>query len=163
MQEQKEINAAPIPMQKPRLTIVECVYYQAPFEDCISAENRYDSAVEADEQPYIRKIKVGEQWQPIDSGWIMTPGLLLIKNEPIRFAVQPTQEQRAEAASKVVEVSVCLEEKGRTQHSPPKGLPMTVTTLLPGESLRMRPAEFSTLRLRCTGGEASCLIHLFPR
>src|SRR3990167_2766898 len=54
-----------------RIVVVENVYYQKTGEpNATATESRFSHWLVTDEQPYIRKIKVGEEWMPIDRGWI---------------------------------------------------------------------------------------------
>lgn len=135
-------------MRPPRfasVTVVESVYHRtSPDHKPLLVDCRSKRTLASDDQPYQRfNLDVGEDWQPLkfDPDWVgpLLCGLLIIKNEPTRFAVNPTPEQRTEAASRVLEVSVS------------GSAPWLV---FPGETFRGVPSDLSLVRVRCRKGSA---------
>lgn len=63
----------------------------------------FSCGLEGIEQPYSRRLVVGEEWAPIDFGWIDRPGYILVKNLEGGLAkVNPTEGERADIAARVV-------------------------------------------------------------
>src|SRR6185312_8298003 len=93
------------PTNRARLGLVCTVYHQQPGNEPISAESRFSRWLESEEQPYLRKLVIGEEWTLLDCGWLEDVGMLLLRNEEGKFQVQPTEAERAEVMSRVVEVA----------------------------------------------------------
>jgi hypothetical protein len=156
----------PRPAPSPRLVVVETVYHQPPQGSPQAAESRWLRTLASDEQPYVRRVKIGEAWQPLDHGWLAVCSLALVANEAVKFAVVPTGEQRQEAAAQVLEVAFALPDAGkqkRTMHDPPLPPLTPVLEVPPGESLRCSPLDLETVRLRCRKGVATVLLTLYPK
>jgi len=121
------------------------------------------------EQCYVRKATVGESWQPLPDGWLKEAGMLLITNEKVRWAAQPTAEERAAAEAKVLEVGMAV--VGPSTSSPAlnqaienlkPGYIQPFALVRPGESVRLEPVDLATLRLRCRMGESRITVSVFP-
>lgn len=135
-----------------RMTVIETIYHQAPNDEPTSFTSRFSRSLETDEQPYARKLKVGESWQPLDraSIWLAEAGLLrLVNEEGTNWPTNPTPEQLAEVAAKVVEIGF--------------GADTAAILVPPGESVRFSPADLALIRLRCRSGTARCALALLPR
>lgn len=67
---------------KNSITIVQNVYHR----DRVNHSNPYQittrsyQELETDEQPFVRKTKVGKTWDNLDCGWLEDPSLLIIHN-----------------------------------------------------------------------------------
>ena len=144
---------------KSRLTVVEQVCLQIPDEPPMSlSESRYVRLLATDEQLYARTMKVGEAWIPLDCGWnAKSAGLLVLINEPTRFTVQPTPEERAKADARVIEVALAGEEAGMWS-----ALPKCFSVIRPGESCRFEPTCPDALRVRCRSGATRLVGNLAP-
>jgi hypothetical protein len=151
------------------ITVVEYVYYQQRGElDPVAVEVLYNRRTQTSEQAYVRQLSVGDQWTPIDQGWLKETGvgLLVLQNEGIKFSTQPTQLQQEEADSKVVEVAILPKQDigaRRTMHSSPELGPQVFTQVRPVEALRLVPVDLESLRIRCRSGSVRCLLTLIPR
>jgi len=67
-----------IPM-KPRLTVVDKVYFQSPDDDPVEATTAFSQEIESEEQPYSRKKTSKVQgWEMLDTGWIDCATTLLV-------------------------------------------------------------------------------------
>ena len=142
-QEQPKLTPA-----RDTLTVVETVYHQPAGEEPTAVSVQFVRPLETQEQPYVRKIKVGEQWQPLDLGWVEQPGMILLVNDEGKFTqVNPTDEERAEAESKVIAV-------GNDSGS---------WLVYPGSCFRGEAAPFSDVAVRCKSGVARATIHVYPR
>lgn len=137
---------------KARFVVVDKLYYEMPNTEPIVVDSGFARWLETDEQPYIRRFTVGEQWQAVNTGWLEETSMLLIENNEERFTVNPTSEEKTEAAQKVIEIAF------------PAGKEWTEASwlILPGESLRGTPANIKNLWLRCRKGKAKCTITLIP-
>lgn len=110
--ETREIQVAdqrePRPLQSARLTVVQSIYYQSPGLDPDQRESRYDVEVNADEQPYYRRLTLqpdDTEW--IDTQWVDDPGCLLIENlEGQQMQMLPTPEELEATAAKVIGVNI---------------------------------------------------------
>lgn len=158
MQEQPVEATAP-PALKSRLTVIETVYHQPLAEGAASAESHFARWLETDEQPCIRRLKASEAWQALDGGWLSEAGMLCLENTEGRFPqVQPTEEERRDAAAKVLEVGVVHffsnEESGQV---------VPFALIPPGESARFQPHTLSALRVRCRAGTAKYTASVFPK
>jgi hypothetical protein len=132
------------------ITVVQTVYHQPAGEEPTAVTLQYVRPLETSEQPYVRKIKVGESWQPLDLGWIEQPGMILLVNDEGKFTQTiPTPEERAEAEAKVVEVGL---------GSPPWLIPPQGSFLGMSSGIGRR-----LVNLRCQKGTARVTIHVYPR
>lgn len=137
--------------RRPRLSVVQMVYHQQPDGQPTVQEARYSRWLESDEQPYLRRMTVGEEWVALDVGWVEKAGMLVLRNEggppsPVKL----TPEQKAEAAAKVIEV-------GFTE-----GLTGQVWLIPPGESMAGVPRNAKELRVRCQSGEVKLSVCVLP-
>lgn len=78
---------APQPPSKARLTYWGNVSYQYPdhTKEPITVEIRHSVEVASEEQVYVRYLTADLSWRKVDTGWVPSPSLLIIKNtEPAR-------------------------------------------------------------------------------
>lgn len=66
--------------------------------------------------PYVRTMVVDEDWRALETGHITSCSLMVLVNEPTVWDRNPTDDQRLEAAARVVELS-----HGRSAPSHPLG------------------------------------------
>ena len=133
-----------------RLVVVENIYHQESGRQPTSVESNYTRFLKTDEEVYRRRMKVGENWMSIESGWIEKPGMIILKNEEVyRGAVNPTPDEIKEVQKKIVEVSSST-------------LPDCSWFILPGENMRGIPKDLSNIRLRCQHSTAMVSIILIP-
>lgn len=137
----------------PRITVVGTVYYQPAFGDPSSVHVRYSVLGTEDEQVYTRDLKVGEDWQPIDYGWVKRPGMVLVGNARVELNVKPTEEQRKELDARVLQLGIA---GGCEDVYPFQDVP-------PGTSYPVTPPDFSLLRVRCLKGTVRFTVHVIPR
>lgn len=133
-----------------RITVVEYLYFN-PFGDQPSAvESKFSRPLTSkDEQPYERRLRVGEEWMQLDMGWLKEVSMLRIHNQEGQFRlINPTEEEIAESQKKVLEV--------RYQGSSGTWL------IPPGESMRGTPSSPHTLQIRCQSGDARFTLYAFP-
>ena len=137
----------PRPASTTRLTVIETVYYQLSNSQPMSVPVRFTRQIKTDEQPWVRKIQVGENWQPIDKGWIKNCSMLMLVNEEgSGLQKVPTEEERRDISARVVLIgndSFCVRVR-------------------PGESCRIEPDDFLDANLICMQGKARCTLYIFP-
>lgn len=140
------------PVVKDRLSVVEAVYHTPFGKDPVSTESRFSRWLETDEQPYVRRIKVGPEWRQLDAGWLAAASMLLVANEEgLDQTRQPTQAELAASVARVVLVGVWA-----------GGEVVPCFRVPPGESMRAEPVSLGAIRLRCEAGEARCVITIYP-
>lgn len=144
------------PAVKGRWGVIESLYFQSPGDDPLSVDHRFGGQVETDEQPYMRKKKVGENWEPLDCGWLQGTKMLLIENESPNYQKVPTDEERRRDKEKVVEVGLdMIEIKGSHCYK-------TFASIPPGQTARFLPADLASLGVRCQAGQTTYKVTLIP-
>lgn len=137
------------PITRGRITTVSSVCYQWPGSNPIQFETRSYRWLEEDVQPWERRCKATEEWQPIELGWLDGHSVCMIGiiNQEGRFPHRlPSEEQKAEAARKILEI----------------GTPELFWRVHPGESFHGDPSSISNLKIRCQSGEAKFLFYAIP-
>ncbi len=138
---------------KNRVTVVEQVAFQPFGEQPVSVSRAYARELDSDQQFYKRTLKVGEEWQRLDCGWLdeCDIGLIVICNEAgTNLQRVPTKEERAAIEAQVLEVS----------YNPALADSWTVP---PGAAMRGYPSRSQNLFLRSRSGEIVVSIFLTPR
>jgi hypothetical protein len=166
-QEQGDTRVKP-PSPVGRLAVVATVYHVPQDDEPVSVQYQFDRSVRSDEQTYTRRVKIGEQWTPLDHGWVEQAGMVVVSNDEGRFLkANPTIEEKAETSLKIIEIAVVAimtSEKNRTMHSPPRLPDVTVPfgLVYPGETTHLTPLDVKTLRLRCRSGTARVSLTVIP-
>lgn len=153
-----------------RIIVVEMVYHQSTEEQPTAIETRFARWLDSEEQPFIRRSKVGEEWQPLDTGWIDTAGLILISNVEGTTTIQqqPSQQEQDSLTSRVLEIGLITPEpvkSNRTMYSPHQGpstLIVPFAEIIPGETIRFSPVNLDRMRIRCRNGFGRYSIHVLP-
>lgn len=148
------IGDDPQPSHKTNLlTVVSHVYHQDRIEGEGPSEitTRWDYELVSEEQPWIRRTKVTEEWKLLDSGWLEAASQLIIYNREGEYESVPTAEQKEEDSKKVIEVGIDPSYK----HPPLWEIP-------PQQDGRIRPFNIKHLFIRCRHGQARCTIYIIP-
>lgn len=166
MVEHIEVFAPTVPRTVPaRIVVVETINHQEAIAQPHSCSNRFSRECETHEEPYGRRFVVGEEWEPLDLGWLAKDGagMIVLRNREGEYMPAiPTPEAKAELALKVVELCV-VADCGIAQI----WLPFAV--IRPGESCRFEPSAktgcnlYPGIHVRCKSGKASCGLTAFPR
>ncbi len=136
---------------KSRITVIEHIYHQEFGESPTQVESRYSRDLDNDTQPYTRNLRVGEAWEPLDTGWIAEAGLLIIQNNEGKFPFcNPTEEEREEAKKKILEVCYGFDSD-------------TCWLTLPKESTKLVPSMLKGLNIRSQYGVTKFTIHVYPK
>lgn len=142
--------------ERARLTVIETVAHQQVGQAPFSLGVPYQRWLESQEERYSRTLKVGEEWTPLDCGWVKEASLLLIRNEEGSYRTRnPTEEEKAVTAAKVLEVAAWLGEDILVME--------TLDVVGPQESIRRIPARLDNLMIRCRSGVARYRILVVPR
>lgn len=135
-------------MNRARVTVVEQVYCCTADDQPLSQENRFQLRITSDEQPYFRRFRISENWQPLDAGWLQSASMVVIANEEGKQQTKiPTPDEAAELAARVVEV-------GRDG--------IAFARVRPGATARFEPAALTQLQLRCCSGTATVTLMAAP-
>lgn len=63
-----------------RLTVVETAVWEPGDEGPATAvESRFEVLASTDEQPYVRRLKVGQEWQRLEMGWLKGCSMLFVQ------------------------------------------------------------------------------------
>jgi len=142
------------------LTVVEMVHHRRVDGTGDTVESRFSRLLETHEQLYQRHLTIGTEWERLDLGWLDKAGismLVLTNNEGKNLLVNPSDEEQAAIAERVVEIGYSL-DKG------PDLDPCPGTWLIPSkESFRGFPSRPDLLMARCERGPAKCTLTLIPR
>lgn len=156
-----EVPLAPVVAQQAArcyLLVAESVYHQEGVSQptVIADHFSFTRTLASDEQPYTRRVKVGSEWQALDTGWLdgACGMLVLVNNEGLNRQTIPTAEERQETAARVIELGFCRDRDFAE--------PVAFGLVRPGESSRLEPTEPKALYLRCRSGTASVSIGLLP-
>lgn len=119
------------------LTVLQTYHYNNHGNEFppVSINTPFVKEITNAEQAYLRNSQVSEEWIPLDTGWLgKNVSMIVIQNERTKFAVNPNEDEKKEAASKVIEIGlgflvevegsqhkekVDKENKGRDMFSPP--------------------------------------------
>lgn len=98
------------PDRVPKTIVVATTHHRDSDGKVKSLVTRSTRALVSNDDPIIRKIKVNEDWIPLDTAWIKEVGHLHIMNEGGKsFQVVPTEEQRKEAQGRILEIGYLLQ------------------------------------------------------
>ena len=168
-EEKEEVAGEQVAMrpaaQQDSMTVVEQIYHQPAGEEPTAYHHSFVRKLTVQEQPYSRKIKVGEGWQPLDLGWFADKpdavGMVQVVNNEGRFTqTQPTDEERVAAAAKVI----CL--VSRVIDAGIGGMLAEDSfcwLIRPGESFRGSSTDATRIWIRCQFGVAQATVNVFPR
>lgn len=138
-------------MDRARLSVIDAVYYQSPQGEPVVTESRFARWLSTTEQPYSRRLLIGEDWTALDTGWLEQTGMLVLENEGLPPGPeQPSAEERAAAPARILEVACCGMNRG-------------CWIIPPGESMRAQPdGNPAQIRVRCRQGQTHCKVTLYP-
>jgi len=142
-------NKLPIPS---RITVVDNLYFQETGEQTSQFSCQFSRNVESEQQPYERRLKATEEWQPIDTGWLDEDvGALFIRNEAGKnLQTIPTEAEALEISKQVLQLSF-------------GGTEFAAWNVPPGESFRGSPATIKDLMIRSLSGTPRYTLYLIPR
>lgn len=146
------LDTTPKADPKPRLTVVETVYHQIPGESPSEFSCKFSQEIESDEQPYQRKKKIGEKWEPLDLNWLKDDcGMVCICNEAKVNQRGQTEEEKEAISKQIIQIGF------RVNPDYPD------LEVFPGESVRFRPYAPHFVCLRCQSGKVRYSLFIVPR
>lgn len=139
-------------VQGDRVTLQTNFYFEHQGEQPLQFSQVFSERLKGAEESYTRRVKVTEEGAPLDLsylkddvGWVIVQSL----EGEIR-TVQPTEEERADRAKRIISVYFGA-ERGLHIH--------------PGQMqiFRTCPEDAQRIRLISQHGTIPCRVHLFPR
>ena len=121
------------------LTIVESICFESPDQEPTHCQNAYDKAIDTEEFPYQRSLKITDKWIPLDFGSLSSISTLHITCIKPQLQVIPSEEDQKLNSQKLLEISGPPNSAGEF-------LPLLI--LSPGESMRIIPSSPSNLYIR---------------
>lgn len=151
-------NTAPPVQPGATLTVIETVYYQVDGEDAVCHETKYCQRIKSGEQPYVRHLKLGKQWQPLDHGWLQHCSLLVIENKALNRTTTLTDEEKQEDQQRLVELAF----QEQTNPYVPIEPQTSGVLFLPGKGVRITPRDLECIYLRAPYAPATAVLRLYP-
>lgn len=142
---------------RPRMTVICKVHHQLPNEQPVSFESKFESWLESDDDPQMRRYKATEEWcqLPLES-FIDKPAMVSIENrEGMRTAIKPTADEQAEIGKKVIEIGFCHPGASSPTHDNRLLIP-------PGQSIRIILESRDGVLIRSRSGEAKYFMFAVP-
>jgi len=136
---------------KDRLTVLSTVHHEAMGEEPTTVDTGFSCLLKDNDQPFVRRIYVREDWAPLDH-WVERPGFIVLQNkEGVVQLTNLSDEEKAELATKVIRVG----------HP---DFPSLEFEMGPGEAFGpVKIKEGSQLFVCCDGGRAKMYAYVFPR
>ena len=123
-----------------RVTVVDTISHQPTNGKPRCVISRFSLPCITDEEVYSRRIKVGTEWTKVDLGYVDKPTVLVLENEESHKYVIPSEADKAELATRIVEVAGGWE-------------------IHPGQSMRGKGKD---IMVRARSGVVSLRVYAFP-
>ena len=136
---------------KARIVVVENVYHQSPGRDPVGVDTSSSRFCDSDEQPFLRRTRIGDGWTPLETGWVVEPYLVCVRNDATAFRTNPTPGERTDAEKRVLELGA----------APAGGSVQPFTAVRPGDSVRVYPVEGTRYFVRSRFGFTQVTINAF--
>ena len=136
------------------MVVMETIVHQPQDEQPEAVERRFSRPVKGEEQMYLRRMPVDGNWRKLDLGWIASAAMLHLENLTERRDVIPTEQEKRDAADRIVEVGVCLGDASQDM--------CEFALVRPGETMRFEPLNVGSLRVRCRRGATKVMLTLVP-
>lgn len=137
-----------------RIVVKETVYWQSRGSNPQSVSGNFVHTVRSGEYPYSHpRIVVGEDWQPLEIGWLKRAYAVVVENLAEVRRTIPTPEEAKASEDKVLEIGTSRE-----------GVSIPFCHVRGGESTRLSPphGNVSGFCMRCLRGEAQVTVTAFP-
>jgi hypothetical protein len=136
---------------KAEVTVVNKAYHQPGDSDPTCVETGYSYFLETDEQPFTRIHTVGEDWIPLQTGWLTDSSLVIISNDGAKRAnVVLTEEEEDERSKRFI--LVAFEDTSRP-----------TIIIRPGRSAEFEPLTLNGIKIRCTKNSVRYTASILPR
>lgn len=136
-----------------RITILETVYHSEGGNQPTSTSVKFSRELaEGGGERYCRRLTLKPAWAAVETGWVADVGLLLLLNE------QPPPPPKANSKESLVDtynvVEVGLAVGSEIVH---------FASVLPGDSLRLRPADVAAIRVRASHYDTRLSLTAYPK
>ena len=149
-----------------RLTVVESIYYQAHDGEPITAGEPFGFWLQTDEQPCSRRQWIEPSWSLLDLGWMVKHPISQLHVTHLADPpgqTQPTPQDQDRKARRVIELGILDRHYLYHPDQPiPDGAVTPTWILLPGESMRGRPAPGMRLVARAPHGRGRLVVTAYP-
>lgn len=136
---------------KGHITIVEQIVHYVEQQQPQGEQFAFARACDTDEQIYVRRYSINDEWQNIDVGWMGAhPGMVHIEHEIKHPDKNPTAEEKAELALPIL---VGISDGGV----------VPVLKIRPGETARFEPCDLAGMFIRSIKGERKIVLRLYPQ
>lgn len=135
---------------RPRVTVVEHVYCETGDGVSTHAPYQFNYQLKSEDQAYIRRKKIGQDWEQVEFGWLTQVSMLVIENVgPPPTGFNLNEKQKMQVADLVIELSTG---------------DITICKIPVGQSVRI-PNPSNQLFIRCAGDlpHSHIVIHAFPK
>jgi len=133
------------------LVTIEQVYYQMPYEEPEGIDSRSSHMVFSEEEPFIKRKTLSNNWEKLPTGSIQGQGTVVIQNKVQHPSQIPTPEQKLELENRIIEVSWGIEIDNQI-----------ALIIRPGHTCRFEAFDLSEIYLRSKNAPLSCRIYVFP-
>lgn len=168
MSDEPILEPTPIPLEDvgpvdlhDRITVQCSAHFEQVGEAPTSVHCAYSALLpQAGEQVYIRRAKVGEEWVPLDMGWLPACSMVIVENlSGMNLQRVPSVEEQ-----RVIESQILLLHMARPNETleDVRALGVSVGWEIPPSRFHMGMPR-APLFLRCTQGQAPVRLTLFPR
>lgn len=134
-----------------RLTVVEQIYFQADDGQPMPSTSQHVHRTEDHEEPYVRTTEIGEDWTPLDRGWLGKTSCLILKNAPRTYSRLPNEDEVAAMNHAVLELAI----KTGDTYTP-------ISPIRYNRTMRYEPTDLTNLYIRCRKGKARCSVYIYP-
>lgn len=138
-----------------RLTVTLQMVHQHCCVDPVSRRPNFNAVLKNKEEPYPRRVLVGQEWKNLDYGWLSNDelhGIVLVENlsGKQRSIVKKKEEQ--DDPGNVLEITL-RELKQR----------IPIMTILPAQFQFFNPSSGVHYMIRCVGAKIEYAITVMPR
>ena len=135
-------------LDQDRLTARLDVYYEQSGTTPSQISASFVSLLpKSEEQVYTRKINIGEEWEPLDLGWVENVGTIVLENRKAIFQTVPTKEETEAEEKKVVYIRNKKE---------------TIGWAIPAGGFFMAVTRGEEIEVRCLSGSTKAVVNVFP-
>ena len=139
----------PVPLQDDRITAQFNLYYEQQEFSPTQITTSFSTIIpKSEEQVYVRRIKIQQDWMDLDFGWVKKSGAFLVENRKTISSIRLSKEEEKKNAKSVLRIRK-KEEKG-------EGWPVNL-----GGFFFVFSSE-QNVEVRCEEGEATVVVHVIP-
>lgn len=137
-------------LYKGRLNVIEQIYHQQAESEPTNVEEKYGQILESEEEPYKKKLNIGEEWTALETGGFSEASLVIIRNMEGRYnLVHPTQAQIELVKERILDVGFLV--------------PSPHIYVIPTTSARFCPGSLTKIHLRCRKGSCKVQVLIVPK